>query len=84
MKDFKKRGKRLIVVGITMILLSIPNFYMASQSKAEADEIRKTNEARAELREEKASFNKTFALILICGGIISIAGGTYLIKKESY
>ena len=75
MRDPRKLGRNLLVMGVLFIIFSIPNFFIASQKSEEADRIRQTNEARAQVREDSANFNRSIAYILLIGGAVSIVCG---------
>lgn len=75
MKNPRKTGKNLIVIGILLMLFSVPNFFFASQKDEEAEKISHTNTERAAIRAESAKFHRTIAITLLAGGVIALIGG---------
>ena len=81
MRDSRKIGRNLLVLGIVLIIFSIPNFIIASQKSNEAEVIRQTNEARANARESSAGFNRTIAYLLLVGGVASLFFGVKVSRR---
>lgn len=75
MSNSKKSKKGLLILGLLLMFGSIPSFIIANQKSKEAEEIRKLNEARAEVRESSANFNRTIGYVMLAGGAVLIVGG---------
>lgn len=82
MRNPKKLGKNLLVLGIVLIIISIPNFIIANQKQAEAEVIRQTNELRAQVHEDSANFSRTLAYIMLAGGVISSICGLVTSRRN--
>ena len=63
MNDSQKLGKNFIIIGVMLMLFSIPNFYITIQKKSEAGLIRRTNKTQAVNKESSANFNRTLAIV---------------------
>ena len=83
MKNPRKKGKNLIVMGILLMLFSVPNFFFASQKDEEAEKISHTNIERAAVRADSAKFHRTIAIALVAGGVIALIGGIIVKSKRN-
>lgn len=71
----KKNGFIFIVLGLLMMLGTLPSFYIASQKDKEAEVISRTNEARAKVHHDSANFNRAIGFVLLAGGAAVIIAG---------
>ena len=71
----KKNGFIFIVLGLLMMLGTLPSFYIASQKDKEAEVISRTNEARAKVHHDSANFNRTIGFVLLAGGAAVVIAG---------
>jgi hypothetical protein len=75
MATSSKKNKVLRGLGIGLIAGAIFFFIQIGSLKQEYEQIRQTNEARAELRLEKANFNQILGIICAIGGVTCLIFG---------
>jgi uncharacterized membrane protein YkvI len=77
-----KKSKIIGGLGIGLIVSALFLFMQIGSLQREYQEIAQINEARAELRLEKANLYQTIGLIFVAGGVVCLLLSFYKNKKE--